>query len=118
MADENQEIFREKVKLRKFSSESDNFSKIGENLKQGGNASWSQGDGRPCPHLLLPLRLLLLAYPVVLISCNCDEFRFFEAECSKFHRFLFSWFDVENVKARLVLVHRIQNYLKESEIRY
>ena len=27
---------------------SEHFSEIGGNLKQGGNASWSQGDGRPC----------------------------------------------------------------------
>src|SRR6218665_502431 len=41
LADENQEIFREKVKLLKFFSKSENFSKIAGNLKQGGNASWS-----------------------------------------------------------------------------
>jgi len=35
-ADENREIFREKVKFVKFSTESENFSKIGGNLKQGG----------------------------------------------------------------------------------
>src|SRR6218665_2856342 len=44
---ENQEIFREKVKLRKFSSESENFSKIGGNLKQRENASWSKGGWTP-----------------------------------------------------------------------
>ena len=43
LADENREIFREKVKFRNFSTESENFSKIGGNLKQGGNASWPQG---------------------------------------------------------------------------
>ena len=34
--DENQEIFREKVKFLKFLSKFDFFSKIGGNLKQGG----------------------------------------------------------------------------------
>jgi len=38
---------REKVKLWKFSSESEIFWKIGGNLKQGGNASWSQGGWTP-----------------------------------------------------------------------
>ena len=47
MADENREIFREKVKFRKFSTESGNLSKIGGNMKQGRYASWPQGDGRP-----------------------------------------------------------------------
>ena len=48
LADENQEIFREKVKLRKFSSEPEIFSKIGGNLKQGGKCIMvSEGDGRP-----------------------------------------------------------------------
>ena len=46
-ADENQEIFQEKVKFRKFSSESEDFPKIGGNLKQGGNASWSQRGWTP-----------------------------------------------------------------------
>ena len=46
-ADEIQEIFREKVKLWKFSSESENFSKIGGNLKQGGEMHHGlRGDGR------------------------------------------------------------------------
>src|SRR6218665_243757 len=35
LADENQKIFREKVKLLTFSSESENFSKIGGNLHHG-----------------------------------------------------------------------------------
>ena len=44
LADENQEIFREKVKLRKFSTESENFSKIGGgNLKQGGKCIMVSG---------------------------------------------------------------------------
>jgi len=36
LADENHEIFREKVKLRKFSTESEIFSKIGGKSKTGG----------------------------------------------------------------------------------
>ena len=36
MANENQKFFREKVKFWEFSTESENLSKIGENLKQGG----------------------------------------------------------------------------------
>ena len=47
LADENQEIFQEKFKLLKFSSESEIFSKIGKNLKQGENALWSQGGWTP-----------------------------------------------------------------------
>ena len=47
-ADENQEIFREKVKFKKFSSEFENFSKIGgKSETEGGNASWSQGGWTP-----------------------------------------------------------------------
>ena len=34
LADENRKIFREKVKFLKFSTESENFSKIGGNLEQ------------------------------------------------------------------------------------
>ena len=49
-ADEKQEIFREKVKLWKFSLESENFSKIGGKSETGGeNASWSQGGWTPLP---------------------------------------------------------------------
>src|SRR6218665_3582496 len=47
LADENGEIFREKVKVRKFSIESENFSKIGGNLKQRGSATWSQRGWTP-----------------------------------------------------------------------
>ena len=44
LADENGKFFREKIKCKKFSRKSINFSKIGGNLKQGGeNASWPQG---------------------------------------------------------------------------
>jgi len=39
--------FREKVTFWKLSTESENMSKIGGNLKQRENASWPQGDGRP-----------------------------------------------------------------------
>ena len=35
LADENREIFPQKVKFRTFSTESDNFYKMGGNLKQG-----------------------------------------------------------------------------------
>src|SRR6218665_1563832 len=48
LADKNGKFFREKVTFLKFSRKSKIFSKIGGNLKQGGNASWPQGDGRPC----------------------------------------------------------------------
>ena len=47
LADENQEIFREKVKFLKFSSKSENFSEIGGKSETGGNASWSQGVDAP-----------------------------------------------------------------------
>ena len=46
LADENLEIVFEKVKLKKISMESEKFLEIGGNLKQGGNASLPQGDGR------------------------------------------------------------------------
>ena len=46
LADENLEIFREKVNFDNF-SESENLSKIGGTLKQGGNASWSRGMDAP-----------------------------------------------------------------------
>ena len=36
MADENEEIFREKGKFRKFSTESEKFSKIGGKSETGG----------------------------------------------------------------------------------
>jgi len=44
LTDENQEFFQEKVKFWKFLLESENFSKIGGNLKL---ASWSQGGWTP-----------------------------------------------------------------------
>jgi len=47
LADENRKICREKVKCLRLSTESDNFSKIGRKSETGGNASWSQRDGRP-----------------------------------------------------------------------
>src|SRR6218665_808286 len=59
LADENQEIFREKVKLRKFSTESENLSKIGENLKQGGEMHHGLRGGMDapaCSHLSRVLR--------------------------------------------------------------
>ena len=44
-----QEIFREKVKLRKFPTESENFSKTGGKSETGGKCIMvSEGDGRPC----------------------------------------------------------------------
>src|SRR6218665_2027734 len=49
LADENREMFREKVQILKFSSESEIFSKIGGNLKQGEMHHGLRGDGRPCP---------------------------------------------------------------------
>src|SRR6218665_3739953 len=51
LAYENQEIFREKVKLRKFSSESENYSKIGGKSETGGKCIMvSEGNGRPCKY--------------------------------------------------------------------
>jgi len=48
LADENLKILGEKVKLGKFSEESENFfGNRGKNLKHGGNASLPQWDGRP-----------------------------------------------------------------------
>jgi len=48
LADESQEIFREKVKLLKFSRKSEHFSEIGGKSETGGkNASWSQGGWTP-----------------------------------------------------------------------
>src|SRR6218665_3965416 len=47
LADENGKFFLEKVKFVKFSRKSEIFSKIGGNLKQGGNASWPQGGWTP-----------------------------------------------------------------------
>ena len=42
MADEKRKIIQEKVTFGKFSTKFEIFLKIGGNLKQGGNASWSQ----------------------------------------------------------------------------
>jgi len=44
LADENGEICREKIT---FSRDLENFSKIGENLKQGEMHHGLRGDGRP-----------------------------------------------------------------------
>ena len=63
-ADENQEIFQEKVQFRKFSSQSENFSKIGEKSETGGNASWSQGDGRPCLYMYVLLYCMVAGHLV------------------------------------------------------
>ena len=38
-----------RIKLGEFSTESETFSEMKGNLKQWGNASLSQGGGRPCP---------------------------------------------------------------------
>jgi len=43
LADESQEIFREKVKLSKFVRKSENFSEMGGNLKQGGKCIMVSG---------------------------------------------------------------------------
>jgi len=47
LSDENRKYFLEKVTFWKFSTESENLSKIGGNLKQGWNASWPQGGWTP-----------------------------------------------------------------------
>jgi len=49
LADENQKNFQEKVKFRKFSTESENLSKIGGKSEMGGKCIMaSEGDGCPC----------------------------------------------------------------------
>jgi len=47
LADENEKIFREKVIFLKFSAESENCSKIGKNLKQGGKCIMAKGGWTP-----------------------------------------------------------------------
>ena len=47
LADENRKKISGKVKFGKLFAESEIFSKIGVKSETGGNASWSQGDGRP-----------------------------------------------------------------------
>ena len=63
LADENQEIFQKKFKLLKFSSESEIFSKIGGNLKQGGKCIMVSGGWTPLvirkPKLLSNLYILI-----------------------------------------------------------
>ena len=51
LADENQKLYLEKVKLGKFSTNMRNFGEIGGNLKQGEIRHCLKGDGRPC-HLV------------------------------------------------------------------
>ena len=52
LVDENRNIFLEKVKFGKFSTESENFSETRGTPKQGGeNASLPQGDGRLWPYI-------------------------------------------------------------------
>jgi len=49
LADESRrEIFREKVKLLKFSRKSENFSEIGGKSETGGMHHGLRGDGHPC----------------------------------------------------------------------
>ena len=47
LADENRKNFPEKVTFGKFSTESENFSKIGGNLKQGKCIMASEGMDAP-----------------------------------------------------------------------
>ena len=48
LADENRKFCREKVKFLKFSTESENFSKIGGKSETGGKMHHGlRGDGRP-----------------------------------------------------------------------
>ena len=49
LADENREICREKIKVWKFSTESENFSKIGGNLKQWGEMHHGLRGWTPLP---------------------------------------------------------------------
>src|SRR6218665_2149275 len=50
-------IWREKLK---FCRKSENFSEIGVKSETGGgNASWSQGDGRPCSPLFVYIRSIM-----------------------------------------------------------
>ena len=46
LADENREIFREKIKFKKI-LQSENFSKIGGKSETGEIASWPQGGWTP-----------------------------------------------------------------------
>ena len=54
LADGNRNVFGEKVKLVTFSTRSPKYLSeihVGGNLKQRGNASLPQGDGRPCENI-------------------------------------------------------------------
>ena len=54
LADENQEIFREKVKFRKFVTESEIFRKQrGKSETRGEMHHGLRGDGRPCMEVLI-----------------------------------------------------------------
>ena len=49
LADQNREMFREKVKLENFSTESEKFVRNrGTNPKEGGMHHCLMGAGRPC----------------------------------------------------------------------
>jgi len=58
-ADENEEICREKVKLWKFSSEPENFSKIGGKSETGGMHHGLRGMDAHSVSVCLPLSLFL-----------------------------------------------------------
>jgi len=62
LADENQEIFLEKVKLRKFSTESEKFLKIGGKSETGGKCIIVSGGWTPLRRFTFENILLGLAY--------------------------------------------------------
>jgi len=47
-----EKYFREKMKLGKFSTESENFLELGKKSKTEGNATLPQRDGRLCLHYI------------------------------------------------------------------
>jgi len=67
----------EKVKLGKFSTESEHFLEIGGNLKQEGNASLPQGNyGCPCLYITLGGQISLKKFVLVFFSSIFVSFKF------------------------------------------
>jgi len=76
LAEENQEIFLEKVKLRKFPTESENFSKTGGNLKQGECIMVSGGMNAPDKRC----RLWAIYFPTI----SCNRYAIYQSELDIF----------------------------------
>ena len=80
LGDENREIFRKKVKFRKFSAESENFSKIGGKSETGGNASWPQGEWTPLsscrPKAIIYSQIRGNIFIVGPIRLQCNIFKY------------------------------------------